>query len=75
VTNHVYRHSFATRSVEKKMDYKALSKILGHRNVAFTLHKYADAQTAFLHEQMDLLEPHKKRRFTLVKSTIRVNGR
>lgn len=56
VTNHVYRHTFATRSVENKMDYKALSKILGHKNVAFTLHKYTDAQSNFLHKQMSLME-------------------
>ena len=56
VTNHVYRHSFATRAVEKNIDYKALSKIMGHKDVAFTLSRYADAETSFLHEQMDLLE-------------------
>lgn len=56
VTNHVYRHSFATRMVENGADYKALSQILGHKNVAFTLHKYTDAENAFLHEQINLLE-------------------
>lgn len=56
ITNHVYRHSFATRAVEKKVDYKALSKILGHKDVAFTLHRYADAETDFLHEQIKMME-------------------
>lgn len=56
VTNHVYRHSFATRAVEKKVDYKALSKIMGHKDVSFTINRYTDAETAFLHEQMDIME-------------------
>lgn len=68
VTNHVYRHSFATRMVEKKADYKALSVILGHKNVAFTIHRYADAETSFLHEQIALKDQKPKKRIMHVKS-------
>lgn len=68
VTNHVYRHSFATRAVEKKMDYKALSRILGHKNVAFTLHRYTDPDNMFLHEQMALMETHTKRKVMKIKN-------
>ncbi len=68
VTNHVYRHSFATRMVENKADYKALSKILGHRNVGFTMDTYADAETKFLHEQMSVLEDKPKRKIMRIKS-------
>jgi len=60
LTNHVYRHSFATRMVEHQADYKALSIILGHTNVAFTINKYTNAETAFLHEQIELLNSVKK---------------
>jgi integrase len=68
VTNHVYRHSFATRMVEKKADYKALSVILGHKNVAFTIHRYADAETSFLHEQIALKDQKPKKRIMHFKS-------
>lgn len=37
---HALRHSFATRCVERGMDAKALSEILGHSNVRTTLQLY-----------------------------------
>ena len=37
---HVLRHSFATRCIEKGMDVKALSEILGHSNVKTTMQLY-----------------------------------
>ena len=58
ITNHVYRHSFATRLVELGVEYKALSKLLGHTDVAFTLRQYADAEDKFLRQQINLL--HRK---------------
>jgi integrase len=67
VTNHVYRHSFATRMAEKKADYKALSVILGHKNVAFTIHRYANAETSFLHEQIALKDQKPKKRIMRFK--------
>lgn len=62
ITNHVYRHSFATRAVEKKMSTKALARIMGHKNEAFTLHRYVDAQTEFLHEEMKVMETPKDKK-------------
>lgn len=56
ITTHVYRHCFATRLVEKGVDYKALSNLLGHTDVAFTLQQYVTAETEFLHRQISLLE-------------------
>ncbi|GHU51777.1 site-specific integrase [Clostridia bacterium] len=35
------RHTFATRALESGMDVKTLSEVLGHRNAAFTLKRYA----------------------------------
>lgn len=55
ITNHVYRHSFATRLVESGSEYKALSKLLGHKDVAFTLRRYTDADLKFLRQQIYLL--------------------
>lgn len=37
---HALRHTFATRSIEKGVDAKTLSEILGHRNVKTTLQLY-----------------------------------
>lgn len=37
---HVYRHTFATRCIESQCDYKTVSAILGHSNVATTLNLY-----------------------------------
>ncbi|MGN1319278.1 MAG: tyrosine-type recombinase/integrase, partial [Lachnospirales bacterium] len=41
ITFHALRHTFATRCLERKMDVKTLSVILGHYSVAFTLDTYA----------------------------------
>jgi len=40
MTFHSLRHTFASRSLERKMDSKTLSAILGHYSVAFTLDTY-----------------------------------
>lgn len=37
---HTLRHTFATRSIESKMDIKTLSEILGHSSVEITLRLY-----------------------------------
>ncbi len=38
---HVIRHTFATRALERGMDIKTLSEIMGHKNAAITLNRYA----------------------------------
>lgn len=55
ITNHVYRHSFATRLMEGGASDKALSTLLGHTSVAFTLRRYTNAEDDFLREQISLL--------------------
>ncbi len=37
---HTLRHTFATRSIESKMDIKTLSEILGHSSIEITLKLY-----------------------------------
>lgn len=40
VNFHTLRHTFATRSIEAKMDIKTLSEILGHSSIEITLKLY-----------------------------------
>jgi len=40
ISPHVLRHTFATRSIESKMDIKTLSEILGHSSIEITLKLY-----------------------------------
>lgn len=37
---HAYRHSFATKLLEKSQDFKAISEIMGHSNIAITQNIY-----------------------------------
>lgn len=37
---HGLRHSFATRCIESNCDYKTVSTLLGHANIATTLNLY-----------------------------------
>ena len=37
---HMRRHTFAPRCIESQCDYKTVSAILGHSNVATTLNLY-----------------------------------
>lgn len=47
VNYHSLRHTFATRCIERGVDYKSLSEILGHANVNTTLNTY-------VHSSMEL---------------------
>ena len=38
---HVLRHTFATRLLERGVDFKTLSELLGHENVAVTMRIYS----------------------------------
>ena len=55
-TNHVCRHTFATRMIERAADPKAVSILLGHTDVSFTLNRYTHPDNEYLHEQMQLIE-------------------
>lgn len=62
ITNHVFRHTFATRAVEDDMNIKALSMILGHTDVAFTMRTYAHPDEDFLRSQMQAFDRAEHRR-------------
>lgn len=52
---HSLRHTFATRAVEKGVDVKTLSVILGHASVNFTLDRYAHVLDKQKRKTMELL--------------------
>ncbi len=54
---HRFRHTFATRLVELGVDYKALSTLMGHTSVAFTMARYVNVEVDFLRDQINLLSP------------------
>lgn len=55
ITFHALRHTFATHALEKGMDKKVLSEILGHSSVSFTLDTYAHVLNSFKRENMELM--------------------
>ncbi len=52
---HSLRHTFATRAIECGMDIKTLSEILGHKNAAITLNRYAHSLMQHKIEMMNRL--------------------
>ncbi|MEG1744625.1 MAG: tyrosine-type recombinase/integrase [Ruthenibacterium sp.] len=55
-TFHALRHTFATRALEKGMDYKTLSAILGHFSVAFTMDTYVHCMDERKRSEMDKMD-------------------
>lgn len=47
VTNHMLRHTYATRCIESGMNVKVLSKKLGHKKIDTTLNTYASVLAKF----------------------------
>jgi len=50
---HVLRHTFATRAIELGFDIKALSEILGHASVRFTLERYVHSSDEMKKKYME----------------------
>ena len=55
ITFHALRHTFATSALEKGMDIKVISEILGHYSVSFTLDTYAHVLNTFKRQNMELM--------------------
>ena len=50
------RHTFATRALERGMDYKTLSAILGHYSVSFTMDTYVHSMDEHKRNEMDKMD-------------------
>ena len=74
-TFHSLRHTFATRAIEKNVDIKTLSALLGHADVSITVnipygHTYQSSYISILKAlPLDYAECHKE----IFKTTLRTN--
>lgn len=55
VNYHALRHTFATRCIERGVDIKSLSEILGHSDVSITLNTYVHSSMELKRQQMEKL--------------------
>lgn len=55
-TFHALRHTFATRALERGMDYKTLSAIRGHYSVSFTMDTYVHSMDEHKRNEMDKMD-------------------
>ena len=50
---HALRHTFATCALERGMDVKTLSEIMGHKNSTITLNRYTHSLTDYKRAMMN----------------------
>ena len=55
-TVHSLRHSFGTNCVASGMDYKSISKLMGHSSTIVTLDLYVHPQIGTMREQLEAME-------------------
>ncbi len=53
INYHALRHTFATKCIEKGVDVKSLSEILGHSNVSITLNTYVHSSMELKRAQLE----------------------
>lgn len=59
-SQHMMRHTFATRAIEAGISPKVLQHILGHSDISITLDTYTDVFDRFENEQLDLINNYMK---------------
>lgn len=57
ITPHVLRHTFASVTIEKGANIKAVSQILGHSNVQITINTYTHLSNEHVREVMKMCNP------------------
>ena len=55
VNFHILRHTYATLCIEKSFDAKAVSELLGHKNVSITLNRYVHSSNKAKREYVERL--------------------
>jgi len=55
INYHALRHTFATRCIERGVDIKSLSEILGHADAAITLNTYVHVSLELKRQQLEKL--------------------
>lgn len=53
---HILRHTFATRCIEKGVNYKTLQTIMGHSDFSITLNVYSHTTNETLFNEMKKIE-------------------
>lgn len=56
-TPHTFRHYYATRSIEKGANIKAIAVLLGHADVSTTLRMYFHISTSYLKKVFETMNP------------------
>jgi site-specific recombinase XerD len=56
-TPHTLRHYYATRSLERGANIKAIAMLLGHANIATTLKLYCHLSAQHLRQTFETLKP------------------
>lgn len=69
-TNHVCRHTFATRLIEKGASPKSIAALLGHSKVAFALDIYIDMEKQTLKQEIFLLDNLPQKRITYTRKPV-----
>lgn len=55
-TPHTFRHTFATRTIERGIQPKTLSRLLGHATLQMTMDTYCHVTEDTLFEEMEKME-------------------
>jgi len=72
ITNHVYRHTYATRAIENGMGISALAKILGHTDLSFTAKRYVHPEFEFIKKEMEASENRRGARRNSRQETVQI---